>query len=153
MTREQILHMMNTVRGFTLHTVDGLDQRQLTRIPEGCRNNVLWNLGHIACIQCALVYMPSRNPMPIPTWFRKKCYDGTSPDDWDSPPGIDDVLGTLKSLNETICHDLDAGLFEAFRPFDLVPGLTLHDAEEALSFHTVHEGMHLGIIMTLKKAA
>lgn len=151
MTMQQLADAMNTVRGFTLHTVQGIEPGSLATVPAGFKNNILWNLGHIACVQAALLYGPCGKPSPLPGHYPRMFYDGTSPAMWDTVPEDDEVLGTLRSLNETIVHDHNAGVFTDFHPFDLVPGYRLADAEAALSFHTVHEGIHLGVIMALKK--
>ncbi len=151
MTIVELLNMMNTVRGFTLHTVQDLEPDQLAKLPEGCPNNILWNLGHIVCIQCALLYRPSGMPMPTPDYYVEKFYDRTSPDGWDEAPNTDEVLATITAINGAVVQDAQTDAFAGFQPFELLPGLTLETPEQAIHYHTIHESMHLGVIMTLKK--
>lgn len=151
MTTVELVNMMNTIRGFTLHTVQDLEAHQLMNVPEGCSNNILWNLGHIVCIQCALIYRPSGLPLPVPDYYVEKFYDRTSPDGWDEAPDATEVLATIATINQTVVRDAQAGAFSRFQPFELLPGLTLETPDQAVHFHTVHESMHLGVIMTLKK--
>ena len=40
MTIVELLIMINTVRGFTLHTVQDLEAEQLAKALEGCANNM-----------------------------------------------------------------------------------------------------------------
>ncbi len=151
MTRKQIVDTMNAVRGFLLQTIEGLDENQFLRVPKGFRNNILWNLGHIVCVQCELVYKPSGKSLPLPDWYHEKFYDGTSPEGWDTKPSIEDIVGRVKTMNDTVIGDLQQGVFRTFRPFELLPGFSLEDPEQALNFHTVHEGIHLGTVMALRK--
>ena len=151
MDRDAIVNSMNAVRGFALHAIDGVSEEQTLVVPERFRNNILWNLGHICAVQCALLYLPVRRPSPLPRWYHRTFYDGTSPLEWDSPPSVEEIVGTLRTLNLTIVADLEEGAFEGYTEFELTPGLKIASAEEALAFHTVHEGIHLGVLMSLKK--
>ncbi len=148
---EDSINNMIAVRSFVLHAVEGLSDEQLRVIPNGFRNNILWNLGHIVVIQCALLYLPCRRPLPVPEWFHSCFYDGTSPADWSEPPDSEAVLGTLRTLNETLLADLKEGVFQSYERFELMPGFSLADVEHGITFHAIHEGIHLGIIMSLRK--
>ncbi len=151
MTHEQLLRMMHSTRGFTLEAADGIVRDKLLKIPKGFNNNLLWHLGHIVVVQAALLYKRAHRQLPVPDSYFGEFYNGTSPADWGRPPDTDRLFADLRAIGNTITEDFRAGVFRAYDPFVLGNGVAINDAEEALAFHIMHEGIHLGMILSLKK--
>lgn len=55
------------------------------------------------------------------------------------------------SMNEKLLSDYNAGKLSGYRPYVTSLGIPLDTIEAAIMFLPVHEGMHLGYIMALKR--
>lgn len=140
-----------TLRQLELKIVAQLDDEQLTVIPEMFNNNILWNLGHLAVTQQLLTYdqagLPIKIPEAWPSLFRK----GTSPRSWTRTPDIEHVKAALTELPETFANDYKAGLFSTYERYQTHSGPLLETIEDAIRFNDFHEGLHLGVILSLRK--
>ncbi len=47
--------------------------------------------------------------------------------------------------------DISAGRFQTYNEYPVMLGNTLTNVTDALQFNNYHEGLHLGVIMSLKK--
>ena len=151
MANASITKSLVTARGYFLQTITGLSEERLLKVPEGASNNILWNIGHIVHSNSAMIYGPCGLESPNPANYVDLFRGGTSPADWSSTPPIDEVLGHFKSMNKQIITKYTGGAFNTFNTFELVPGMTLDNIEDALGFCLIHEGVHLGIVMALMK--
>lgn len=121
-------------------------------VPDGFRNNVLWNVGHVAVTLDLLTYGLARLPMNAPAEAVARFRKGTSPADWDAPPDIGETRRLLATLPDELEADLRAGRFEPYpRPYTTTPGVTLASVDEAVAFDLFHEGLHLGAVLALRK--
>ncbi len=144
------LEMLRMIRGLSLKAMDGLDQQQLTAIPAGFSNNILWNAGHVLYYTCAFTYGPSGQPIPLPEGYKDLFKANTSPADWKEAPDGATVIRELSTIVDRIVTDHAGGKFSAYKGLTLA-GRTLATIPEALTFHCFHEGLHLGRITSLKK--
>lgn len=151
MDRQQLFKLLGTTRGLTLQTLSDLTPAQWTTIPEGFSNNILWNAAHIAATQARLLYVLNGLPAPIADRIIQNGIRGTSPKEWTEPLTPEDVLDVLGRLVPQTIEDDAAGTFNEFKPLELRPGLTLDSFDDAIVFSIMHEGMHIGMIMQLKK--
>lgn len=55
MNEEMIFKQINLVRQNTLNEMENLTEEQADQMPEGFRNTIRWNLGHIYTVQNALI--------------------------------------------------------------------------------------------------
>lgn len=151
MAGESILKMLNVTRGFLLKNVSKLSEEQLLTIPEGSKNNILWNLGHIVASEGSMIYGMAGVESPLPENYSALFSGGTSPADWTETPDCKEVLGHLGTLSAQVKSDYEAGKFAGYKSQELFPGLTFDNVEDAISFHILHEGIHMGLIMNLVK--
>lgn len=136
-----------------LRVIDGLSIAQLNQIPHGFNNNLIWNLAHALVTQQILVYKFSGLPVNVPATWIESFKKGSSPKD----TFVDETTKNeiIHQLMETIALlevDIEAGKFSQYEVYTTSFGLTLHDAIEAMQFNNVHEAMHLGYMMALKRA-
>lgn len=146
-----IYKAVGAARGFFIQTVAGLSDEQLTKIPEGSKNNILWNIGHICHTNCSIIYGNSGQPLPLPDSYKDLFKGGSSPGDWSEPPSISEVMGHLESLTDQIYADYEAGKFDNFKGFTIFKGYDIDTVEDALAFNVLHESLHVGLVMALKK--
>lgn len=125
---------------------------QLNKIPQNFNNNIFWNFGHILITQQLLCYKLSGLDLKVPAEFVDQFGKGSSP----SIQYSEEDLVKLKHLSRTLIDELEddfnKGVFQEFTEYETSYGITLHSIEEAISFNALHESMHLGYIMALKRA-
>lgn len=138
-------------RGYFLQMIQGLNEDQLLQTPPEAGHNILWNLGHIVYSNAGLLYEPCGLESPIPREYAALYKGGTSPSDWTDTPNVPECLELFQSGTETMIKDLEAGKFTGYKARELAPGYAIKSAEEAVLFNAFHEGIHLGMVMELRK--
>jgi hypothetical protein len=124
----------------------------LLKIPNGYRNNIWWNIAHVVVTQQRLVYKMSNLPMRISDELADKFTKGTVPDGTATQDEMDEIEGYLLATVEWVQQDFENGIFKTFNEYTTTPGVTLTCVEDSLAFNAFHEGLHLGVIISLKKA-
>jgi hypothetical protein len=145
------IKMLKTERQLILRGIENLSDEQLLKIPEGSKNNILWNLGHIVVTQQVLHYTLSRLEMHIPKEIASAFRTGTSPALWKETPDIKNIKSLLMELPDKLLEDYESGLFKEFRPYKTSTGVQLNSFADAITFNHFHEGTHTGIILGLIK--
>lgn len=149
-----LFKQMAFVRGQTLKMLEGVTEDIADRIPEGFRNTIRWQLGHIYVVleRCAFQYLGL--PLHLPTGFKEQFEYGTSP--LNTPvsvlvPTLQELETLLKEQQERIQEALEHRLQEKIvPPYTTSAGMTLETPEQFLSFNLYHEGMHLSVIKLYK---
>lgn len=142
------------VRGQTLKLMEGVTEEIADRIPEGFRNNIRWNLGHIYVVLERLAFQYIGLPQHLPEGFKEHFEYGTSP--LNNPvsirvPTLKELEALLKNQQERIHEALAHRLQEKVNPpYTTSAGMTLETPEQFLSFSLYHEGMHLSVIRLYK---
>jgi hypothetical protein len=151
MDMEALLGSAQVARGYMKQRIEDLSHEDLLHVPDGADNNVLWNLGHIVLSHYRLVYRPAGATVPVPETWNEWFLPGTSPGSWtDEGPAVGEVLDQFHGQFERIGADHNAGLFDAYKPFELKSGAKLSSAEEAMAFNLMHEGIHIGAVIALR---
>ncbi len=125
---------------------------QLNKVPEGFKNNLIWNIAHVVVTQQLLIYKMSGLPMIIDDEMVQLYKKGTKTE---RPVTESEVLKVKELLFTTLDNtekDLEAGVFKTFQEYPTSTGFTLTSLEDALHFNNFHEGIHLGYVLALKKA-
>ena len=140
-----------TSRNIYLKFFDNYTLEQLNTIPAGMSNNLIWNLGHVVVSQQKLVYALSGLPMLIPDSLFEKYQNGSRPDGKTTQTEVDEIKKLLSEMVEKTKADFEAGIFKEFHPYQTKTGFHLRTLKEAMEFNNYHEGIHLGIMMSIKK--
>ncbi|RME92616.1 MAG: DinB family protein [Bacteroidetes bacterium] len=135
--------------------LDAFSLEQLNAIPDGFRNNLIWNYGHAIITQQLLCYglagLPTKVAPQLVSQYRK----GAAPD-LDAPVSQSEY----ESLRELAVTCLDqfaadhaAGLFDevSYKAYTTSYGATLTSVAEAFHFNVVHEGLHFGTMLAMRK--
>ena len=126
--------------------------QELIKIPETHNNNLIWNFGHALVTQHLLSFglckMELQIPMEIVDRFRK----GSSAKE---QVFLESDLIYFKE-NATKFIDLTEeylanGKFENFAEYSTSYGVVLDSIETAIEFNNLHEGLHFGYMMALRK--
>jgi hypothetical protein len=61
------------------------------------------------------------------------------------------VLDQFHAQFDRVEGDHDRGVFDRYEPFELKSGSQLASAEEAMAFNLMHEGIHIGAVIALRR--
>jgi hypothetical protein len=148
---EATFRIWETSRGLYQSFLDNYSLEQLNTIPQGMSNNLIWNMGHIIVSQQKLVYALSGLPMHISDSLFEKYQNGSRPNGKTSQIEVDEIKKLLSEMVEKTKVDFESGVFKEFHPYQTKTGFYLGTLKEAMEFNNYHEGIHLGIMMTIKK--
>ncbi|MFC3041132.1 DinB family protein [Virgibacillus xinjiangensis] len=145
MMEQLLFDHMEKVRKITLQSISRIPEEAADHIPEGFRNNIRWNFGHIAFIQEKLAYGVLGEETKIPDRFAGFFAPGTSPSDWEGkPPSLEEIEQVLTEQLERIKGTHHGRVEDELpEPFTNSAGITFSTAGETLMFNSFHEGMHL----------
>ena len=129
---------------------DSLSSEQLLKIPQGCNNNILWNLAHLPVTTCLLTRGLAGLDLGLDADFVEQNRKGASPTAWTTPPEWSTVRSLLTDTAKWVADDFASNRHENFKVYPTSFGLELSSAEQALQFNNVHDGIHLGIIMAYR---
>ncbi len=145
------IDILRQIRPRTLELVSSLSDEQLLMIPDGYRNNILWNFTHTLVTQQLLCYACSDRPLHISDELRDQARKGTAPADWSTPPDIALVKALYLKLADQLAEDYQANQFVDFKEYKTSAGVVLRHIDDAIAFNNFHEGLHLGVMMSLRK--
>ncbi len=123
----------------------------LLQIPVGYRNNIWWNIAHVVVTQQLLLYKLSNLSMRIDDSMVQKYRKGTVPGNNPSTEEMDNIAAFLLSTAEWAQDDYEKGIFNEYIEYTTSTKVTLKNVEDALSFNLYHEGLHLGVILSMEK--
>ena len=157
MPSEDTLKLFDTfsrIRYQCIELIDSVPADKLDIIPEGFRNNVLWNAGHLVAVQASLLYTRVGRPSPLDTKYVRYFAKGSSPEDFDNGlPPFDEVRQLLEKLIGVTQRDIPELEGLAYpEPITVSVGsMTVKSFRDALSFLPLHETYHLGMMTAMKK--
>ncbi|MCC1485467.1 DinB family protein [Winogradskyella immobilis] len=132
--------------------IDNLSLEQLNKVPQGFKNNVIWNIAHCIVTQQLLVYKKSGLDGMLSDEMIAKYRKGTKTEGDVSQTEVDEIRSLLYTPLDQTNTDYNNGVFKNYEAYTVSTGSTLTKAEEAIDFNNFHEGIHLGYILALKKA-
>jgi hypothetical protein len=144
-------YVLKATRDNMLRIMDSLTMEQLNQIPEGFNNNLIWNFGHVVVTQQLLNYALSGLPMHLSEEIVNKYRKGSKPNLIVSEGEYEMLKTAAFDLIETLKKDYEAGVFKTYNPYTTSYNTTLTSIEEAINFNNVHEALHLGLMMALRK--
>ena len=138
-------------RNLVLKELEGLTLDKIHKIPEGFKNNIAWNVAHLVVTQQLLHYKLSGLNCLCPDDLIDDYKKGTVPTKTFTEEEFDEVKDLLMGLPDTLEEDFEAGIFENYREYPTSTGFVVTSIETAIVFNNFHEGIHYGIIRSLKK--
>ncbi|MFK5878348.1 MAG: DinB family protein [Flavobacteriaceae bacterium] len=138
-------------RALILKFIDGFTIEQLNKIPKGFGNNIIWNVAHLVVVQQLLCYKLSGLPMHVSDEMAAKYMKDTKPNGDVSQEEVDEIIELFISLPNQFEKDYIANVFKEYDDYTTSVNVTLTDIDSANAFNNFHEGIHLGVILALKK--
>ncbi len=138
-------------RELVLKELEGLTLEEIHKIPTGFKNNIAWNVAHLVITQQLLHYKLSDLNCLCPDDLIEAHKKGTSPTKIFSEEEFEEVKELLTGLPDTLEEDFEAGIFENYKTYPTSTGFVLTSIDNAIAFNNFHEGIHYGIIRSIKK--
>lgn len=148
---QEILEITKTSRNMISKLVQGYTLEQLNKVPEGFKNNLIWNVAHVVVTQQLLVYKLSGLPMMVSEDLVEKYKKGTQTEHVASQEEVDEIMALLTKAIDQTAVDINNNLFQNFAEYPTSTGYVLNSAKDAMSFNNFHEGLHIGVIMAIRK--
>ncbi|WP_223700938.1 DinB family protein [Sutcliffiella deserti] len=155
MTSEALLFkQLSFVRNRTNLILETTSEELADRMPNGFRNSIRWNAGHIFLTMDTLLYSFAGKEHYVPLSYFKLFQMNTSPAGWGSePPNMDEIKGHLLDQTDRIKKDFTGRLDEKIvKPFQ-IGDYKLDTLAEVLGFANWHEGLHQGVMNSIKRAS
>ena len=147
----QLFTITETSRNMVSKILENHSLEQLNKIPEGFSNNLIWNIAHIVVTQQLLVYKLSGLPTMVSDEIIEKYKKGTKPEQDASQAEVDEIKSLLFITIKKTKEDYDNGIFKNYNEYPTSTGFILNNVEDAMAFNNFHEGLHIGILMSLRK--
>ncbi len=142
---------LKVTRKNAVNILEAYPEEQLTAIPTGFGNNLLWNAGHMLVSQQSLCYSLSGLPLRIPEGYVPLFRKGSSPKEWNGTVDIGELKALLISTIPALMRDYAEGAFKTYKPYTSSFGVALKNVDDAILFDHVHEGLHFGAMHALQK--
>ncbi|MFZ2284417.1 MAG: DinB family protein [Lutibacter sp.] len=138
-------------RQLLLKISEHLSMEQLNKIPQGFKNNIAWNIAHLAVTQQLLCYKLSGLNCLVSEEMIAGFQKGTAPNQPISKEEFQAIKAQFLQLPLQLEEDYNKGIFKNYSEYKTSVNITLNSVEDAIMFNTYHEGIHLGIILQLMK--
>lgn len=145
------LSITQNTRNIFYKMLENHSTEQLITIPNGFSNHLLWNINHCIVTQQLLVYKLSELPLLVSEDWVEKYRKGSSPslvlDENDVVLAKELLFSTIEKTEA----DFESGIFKKFNQYPTSTGFVINSLEDAMQFNNFHEGIHLGVMMQIKK--
>ncbi len=151
MNHDFTFHAIRATRSNILKAIDGYSEEQLNFIPDGFNNNLIWNAAHVWITQELLCYKLSGLECSMSNDLIQKYRKGSKPETHVSSAEIAMIKDALVSSVDKLEEDFNKGVFTEYKDYTTSYNVTLKSIDDAMFFNTVHEGLHFGSILALRK--
>ncbi|MEN8764797.1 MAG: DinB family protein [Wenyingzhuangia sp.] len=139
-------------RVLVLKLISNYTLSQINSIPKGFNNNIGWNVAHLVVTQQLLCYKLSGLPTVLSQEMIDRYAKGTYPENYNIAQEEWDQIKTLfLSLPEKLKSDYEKGVFVKYTEYTTSVDVTLDGIDKAIAFNNFHEGIHLGVVLALRK--
>ena len=148
---ERLFDLHLQARKNVLGLMNGLTLEQLNRVPEGLNNNVIWNAGHVIATSELLTYGLGGHRTPSGRDFIDRYRKGTRPEAPVSLAEVDLIKAELLAGSQRLREDYARLDWTTYTPYTTSFGVGFENVEEALTFNNMHETLHLGAMLVLRR--
>ncbi len=149
--KDKSIDTIQATRNLFLKLIDSLSIDQLNKIPEGFNNNIIWNFAHVIVSQQILCYKLAGQPLKVDESYVANYSKGTKPTTFVGEAELALLKRQAVQLIEELIIDIEKGLLDHYTNYTTSFDVTLSSIDDAVKFLTMHEGLHLGYAMALKR--
>jgi hypothetical protein len=146
------LEVLRVTRTNVINFIEGLSYEELTKVPSGFNNSILWNAVHNLTVQQLLCYKLSGLSMNVPNKFIEGYTKGADGKSAIAVTDLDEFKSLFISTIDLFSEDYSNGKFKTFTEYTTSYNITLKSVEDVINFNNTHEGLHFGYMMALKRA-
>jgi hypothetical protein len=131
-----------------------ISEQSADKIPANWNNNARWHAGHLVVTPRLITYGLLGKPLGVPEEYRKWFGKGSSPSSWqnENPPSFEELISQIVSSTDSLYEELSDLLEVPYaKPYTTSLGAVLHYPGESLMFSMVHDGIHVGLLLALKR--
>ncbi len=143
--------ILSASRKKILELIKDLSIEQLNNIPQNFNNNIAWNFGHLLVTQQLVCYKMTGLSCHVSEDYIKKYIKGSKPEEEICEEEIGNIKELFIMLISNTQKDIQERKFTAYKSYTTSYGITLNSIQDAIIFNNIHEGLHLGYIMALKR--
>jgi len=147
----QQIENLKKVRAFLLDGIKDLTTEQWNKIPGGFNNNIAWNVGHLIAAQQGICYKRANLTPHISDEFWEQFRSGSKPAGDLSAEEIENLKSLFLSTMDQLDTDYNSQIFNNYTAWSTRYGVEITSIEDALKFLPFHEGLHAGVITTMRK--
>lgn len=148
---QKTISILRQTRSNFIELLDGLSLEQINTIPPGYNNNIVWNFGHSLISQQSLCYVRPRFEAKVSQALISKYQRGSKPENFVEADELEVLKNICATTIDALLNDYKAGFFTNFAPFTTSYGVELTNIDDTIKFLPVHEALHLGYAMALKR--
>ena len=145
------LHLIRKTREHFLDLMNGLSLEALNTIPDPFKNNIIWNFGHILVSQQILCYRMSGLEMKIDPLLVERYRKGSKPEAAVTEAEVDQLKAYAFPMIDQLERDVQNGMFKNFNSYTTSMGVVLNSVEDAVAYDAMHESMHYGYALAMRK--
>jgi len=134
-----------------LKLIEGKSLEQINTIPEGFNNSIGWNVGHLVVTQQLLCYKLSGLEALISEEMIAKYRKGTKPTGLIAQEEWGLIKKLFVELPNKLNLDYSKGLFKIYNNYETSVHVNIDSIDKAIDFNNFHEGIHLGVLLALKR--
>lgn len=139
-------------RAHFISIMEELSAQELNKIPAGFSNNIIWNIAHCMVTLQGLTYGLAGLEQPMPKEVVLAYKHGTKPEKEVSASQIQEFKNQLIPQLDQLMADHNMEKFVDFKEYTTSTGYRLRNIDDAMNLVTIHDGIHLGYVLALKKA-
>ena len=153
---ETIIDQTLATRQVIVKLLKSIPVEQGDVIPPTWHNNARWHAGHLIVTPCLLSYGILKEPLSVPEEYRDWFGKGSSPAGWgdvSTMPGLEELADDIIPVSGKLFDALKDRIDQPFlQPYETSIGIVLKDLGDSMAMSAIHDGIHLGMLMALKRA-
>lgn len=142
----------SATRQNTIKVIKDLTLEQVNKIPDGFTGNIAWHLGHMVATHKGLVYQLNSAPGGLDKDFVVRYKKDSIPEHPISQEEYEFITSELLNQIDEFEADLQkTDFFGENIPYSTSYNYDLNSFEDCVRFSNLHQALHLGYIMALKR--
>lgn len=147
------IDLFRATRNNTYNAVKNLSLDQVNQVPNGFTGNIAWHVGHMVATHRGLVYQLNGAGGEFEKEFVVKYKKDSVPEGPISQEEWNFITEKLLSQIEALEQDLNnSELWGDTHEYTTSYNYTITTLEEAVRFSNLHQALHLGYVMAMKRS-
>ena len=145
--------VFRATRENVITAISGLSLDQINETPKGFTGNIAWHLGHMVSTHRGLVYQLNSVSGGLEKDFVLKYKKGSRPEVPITQAEFQFITENLLNQVDELESDVNKeGFFGENIPYSTSYNYSMNSLDTCIMFNNVHQALHLGYIMALKRS-